>query len=170
MEPYRLQGWVHSIVGGNCHKHNFCRNKRVFCHDKRVLSRQNYFRRDERVCCDKTRLSVVATYLLLRQLKHCKYFCRDKTGTCFVASILLSWQKHVFVATNACLLLRKWYLWQFPPTILTQPFSRWLHSLCVTTWSRSVWPHVFVATKLVTWQAYFCHFKRLTSPVLSREK
>ena len=90
------------IIGGSCHKYNFCRDKtfvatntcikhvfvatkHVCYHDKRVrLSRHNNF------CCDK--IIFVAT----------KYFCRDK---------------YVFVATKV--LLRQEYFCRHKSKLVT---------------------------------------------------
>ena len=79
----------HSVVGGSCHKYHFVPTE--------VLSWQAYF------CHDK-HVSVMTKHV----------FCHDRSFV--VASVLLSWQKS-FVATNTCLLQRKWYLWQLSPVI-----------------------------------------------------
>ena len=75
-----------TIIGGSCHKYNFCRDKRVFvatkkrqkyaCHDKTVLVAANSCRNKH---------TFVATSILLSQQA---YFCRDK---------------HVLVATKIIL-------------------------------------------------------------------
>ena len=103
-----------SIIGGSCHKYEFCRDKSfdVFCCDKSMLvatklclSQQAYF------CHDKKKTCFVATKVLFRQ----KYVCRNKS---FVATKdVFCRDKHVFKATQ--LLLRQIsYLWQLPPMIL----------------------------------------------------
>ena len=59
-----------TIIGGSCHKYNFCRDK------TRVLSRQNYFCRDK--------IMFVAT----------KYFGRDKSNTCLSQQNILCRDKN----------------------------------------------------------------------------
>ena len=57
-------------------------------------------------------------------------FCRDRNN--FVATK----HKHVYrdkrrvLSHQTRLLRQKWYLWQFPPTIPTQPWNRWLQFVC----------------------------------------
>ena len=99
-----------SIIGGSCHKYNFCRDKRrvlsrqkYACRDK-LLLRQTYFCRDKsfvatNICSDKS--NSVTKICLSRQI-----FCRLKHV--FVATIIFSYDKHDFVATNV--LSRQAYL------------------------------------------------------------
>ena len=97
-----------------------------------VCLRQNTSRlcRDRNICS----VSVVAIKDTLLQ------------QTCFVATnmfiateIILSRQNTKFVVTKDAFVATKIMLVAVPATILcTQPWSRWLHSLCATTWSMSV--------------------------------
>ena len=145
-----------SIIGGSCHKYNFCRDKR------RVLSQPKYDAcRDYKTFVATDKHNFVAT----------KYFCHDQTFvatnicrdtkhvfvvTIFVVtSILLLWQKMCFGATKTCLSRQKW---------ACRDKSFVVTKLCLLL-------QIFVVTKLLSWQkdakAYFCHDKRC---VLSRPK
>ena len=122
------------IIGGSCHKYNFCRDKHVFVRQntsfvatKVCLSRQTYFCRDKynfavtKVLSRQTyflqNMSFVATNVCLsRQTRVCrdKYLSRQKyfvqTKDVFCDS------KHVFVATKP-FSRQKLYLWQLPSVI-----------------------------------------------------
>ena len=148
----------------------------VFCRDKTMqifLSRQKF-------CQDKR--NFVATTILSR-LKMCfvadaKDFVSEKKRTNFcydiicrekrfvAASILLSWQKDVFCRDKHVFVVTK-IIRVAAPANDTNPAPKQMAPQFMRDYVKHVGlAHVFVATKLVTWQAYFCHFKRL---VLSRQ-
>ena len=108
------------IIGENCHKYHFCRNKSfgflttkyIFCHDKKtlvttkLLSPQNYVCRDKHIFVTTTH--ICHNKYLLQQTE----FCRNKS---FVVSFVmtkvgLSWQN--YVCRNKLLLWRKFCLHQ----------------------------------------------------------
>ena len=118
------------IIGGNCHRNHFCRDKtrllsrqKYACRDKHnfvslLLSRQNtsFFR-------DKSML--VATKLLSRQktnitLSLQTYFCRDKRRvcfTCFVATNTFLWRQNFCNEKNYTSgSSRQWYITCVPIT------------------------------------------------------
>ena len=78
------------IIGGNCHKYHFCR-------EKVCLSRQNLCR-DKHVCvCREKNILPRQTYFCRdKKLSRQAYFCRDKIR-------LVCRDKHVFVATKMVL-------------------------------------------------------------------
>ena len=96
----QISNCLTTIIGGSCHKYNFCRDK------TRPLSRQKYACRDKRFVATKLCLSrqkrrrIVTTKMIHVFVATKHVFCRDKT--------ILSRQnyacrdKHVFVATNIC--------------------------------------------------------------------
>ena len=107
-----------SIVGWNCHKYRFCRDK-SFVATNTFLSRQNTF-----FCRDKS--MHVATKLLSRQTR----VCHDKHN--FIAtSVRLSRQKHVcrnksmlrFVATKIILMVAP-ANFNFPPLFVSDMAKR----------------------------------------------
>ena len=87
-------GSILGIIGGNCHKYHFCRDKSLVVTNT-CLSRQS--------------TSFVAT-------KEC-LFCRDKHV--FICHDILLFFLQVFVATKK----RRRYLWQLPPTTSWSPPS-----------------------------------------------
>ena len=120
-----LRGWV-SIIGGSCHKYNFCRDK------TRLLSRQKYACRD-----NITGGNCYNNHFFARQTRVCrdkitfvtKYFCRDKTvfwsnqriigGIChkyicrnkrmFVATKVFCHDKITFQVSRQKLYRSRWY-------------------------------------------------------------
>ena len=163
-----LQGWVHSIVGGNCHKHNFCRNKRVFCHDKHcVLSRQNYFRRDKRLLRQNT--SVVTTCLFIATTETLQIFlsrqsrdvfCRKHTSV--VTKRRVCRDKRVFVVTKMVLVAAH-AIDTNPALKQMAPQSAWLREagrsghMCLLRQNLSHDKHTFVTSK--DWLVPFCREK-----------
>ena len=100
-KDYYLEG----IIGGNCQKYHFCRDK-TFVYV--FLSRQTYACRDKdifvatNICREKhnfvaTKQAFVAT----------KIFYRDKSFV--AANIIVSRQKACFVPTNTCLSRQKYF-------------------------------------------------------------
>ena len=164
---HRLQSWVHSIVGGNCHKHNFCRNKRVFCHDTHcVLSRQNYFHRDKRVatkhvCCNN--VSFIATtetlqIFLSRQSREVFY----RKHTSVVTKRRVCCDKRVFVVTKMILVAA--HANDTNPALKQMaPQSAWLCEagrsghMCLLRQNLSRDKHTFVTSK--DWLVPFCREK-----------
>ena len=124
-----------SITGGSCHKHHFCCAK--------VLSRQTC------VCCNK-RVFVATKHVLLWQIYACRNknmlqqtsVCRDKT---FVAANIC-FNKHNFVPTS---ILLSW---------LTQVCLLHQNYVCHDKYLSQ--QNIFVMTKLLLWQTYFCSDKR----------
>ena len=103
-------GWLSlAIIGGCCHKYNFCRDKSFVTTNK---------------CLSQQITSFVAIFVATKVLSRQTKFCHDKQITSFVATELcLSQQdalcrdKHVFVAKVSS--RQKWYLWHLSPMIFS---------------------------------------------------
>ena len=103
-----------SIIGGSCHKYDFCCDEHV-CHDRHVFVTTKHI-----FCCDRSML--VVTVCLLWQNYVCHDILLSQQKTCFVCLSWQKWncvwQKMCFVMTNTCLSWQtpvlswqKWYLW-----------------------------------------------------------
>ena len=91
------------------------------------------------VCCNKT--SLVVTKVCLSCLSHQKYFvmtyfCHDKSVV--VVSILLSWQKVCFVATNLCLSQQNYCHDKMILVVVAAPASDRCHAISNSTFQ--CWP------------------------------
>ena len=139
----------------------------VFCRDEIISVATNMFVATKHVfCCDKTRL-------LSRQ--NCKYFCHDKRHFVATKDVFCHWHKkfclgeHTFVVTKDVTKI----IFVAAPANDTNPALKQMAPQFVCDYVKHVGlAHVFVTTKLVTWRAYFCHFKRLVARKvsLSRQK
>ena len=132
------------IIGGNCHKHNFCHDK-SFVMTNRCLSWQNTSFVMTKVClswqnfCWDKIMFVTTTKLSWQIYKH---ICCNK---CFVArSKLLLRQKTCFATTNTCLSWQK-YVCRDRSFVVTK--------LCL------LW-QIFVMTNVLSWET-FCHDKHI---------
>ena len=109
------------IIGGSCHKYNFCHKKSVllrpkflFCRDKHMFVKMKKLSWHKYICCDKHFFFLFATNVLLWHIFVAQQmFCHDKP-VCHNKHIFsqgqtyLSWQKHVchdksFAMTKMCL-------------------------------------------------------------------
>ena len=112
---YREQHGSQNVIGGSCHKCNFCRYRHVFvatnyifCRDKTFVEKHFFFFLVATKLLSRE-IFVAASIILLQQR-----FCRDKlilsqqTRACRDKTRLLSRQKcacrdeYVFVTTNIC--------------------------------------------------------------------
>ena len=99
-KDYYLEG----IIGGNCQKYHFCRDK-TFVYV--FLSRQTYACRDKDIfvatnICREKHNFVATKQAYNSMLVATKIFCCDKSFV--AANIIVSRQKACFVPTNTCLL------------------------------------------------------------------
>ena len=95
------------IIGGSCHKYNFCRDKsfvptKIFCRDKhnfvatKLLSRQAYF------CRDNTRYLWQAAILVASQVKSSqvkKFFIpsKENVGATVQLPLMVGWMRGLCV-------------------------------------------------------------------------
>ena len=138
--PTRKQCRLSAIIGGSCHKCQFCRDKhwrllswQKYPNREIFLSRQNFV---ARVCRDKT---FVATSILLLQQKTC-FVSHDKHVFVVVTKVrLFCRDKIMFVATKY--FCRTWLSWR--------NFGRNKHTCAATKDVFCRNKHVFVATKVI---------------------
>ena len=157
----------HTIIGGSCHKYNFCCNK-SFVTTNTCLLQQNTSFVVTKVCLSWQVLSqifvcvFVAVKLLLQQIF-------------VVTNIILLWQnvchdKHTFVITNTCL---SWQNTSFVTTkicLSRQSFCHNKHVLVATNVCRDksfVTPSILLSQQktcfdVLMWQTHVCHDKNCT--------
>ena len=140
-----------SIIGGSCHKYNFCHDQKFFCDKHIFVVTKHIFYRDKSMivmtklfCCNKH--NFVTTKLLSQA-----YFCHDKRPFCddkhvfVMTKVCLSWQI-VFVATNICRDKHNFAANFFPPTSIF--LSQKKEVFCCDK-------HAFVAANTcLSWQSF----------------
>ena len=98
--------------------YHLCCDKHTFVPTNTRLSRQTH------VCPDKTLLWSWPKYACGNKTFVTTKLCLSHQNICRARSFVATkdvfcHDKHMFVATNTCLLQQKWHLWQFPPMIMT---------------------------------------------------
>ena len=79
--------WRESIIGGSCHKYNFCRDKHMFVAPKHV------FRRD-----------IILSRRKIRRDKSWPHFCHDKMRTTKMCYVTCSDEKDI--SNQDCLIIK----------------------------------------------------------------
>ena len=144
------------IIGGCCHKYNFCRDK---CRNKCFFA-TNILSLQTRVCCNKHVFYRDKTRLLSWQ----KYACRNNgfvaTNFCCCCRdkyFIFIFNKLTFVTTNTCLSRQNTSFWATKACLSRQNFCRVCRDKDILRRNK----HNLVPTKVLPRQAYFCRDKNV---------